>query len=202
MTSLVVAEFLGIISFALSGFYIATKKQLDLFGICISALLTALGGGIVRDMIVGIYPTSLSSIFPMALVLVVVGLLVAFKFHKKSTFEKKPFFVVIDAIGLVSFSIAGALLAVEHNFAISGVIILAFITAIGGGVFRDILLNVVPYVLIGGFYGAISIIIGIVIYILSFYGLLGIISLSILFVFSMFLRILAFRHSWKLPTLK
>ncbi len=193
---------MGIISFALSGFYIATKKELDLLGVCISALLTALGGGIVRDMIVGTYPTSLSSILPMVFVLLVVFLLVVFKFHKKSTFERKPFFVFIDAIGLVSFSIAGALVAVEHNFAMSGVIMLAFITAIGGGVFRDMLLNVVPYVLIGGFYGAVSIVVGVAIYILNFYGLLSIISLSVLFVFSMILRLVAFKRSWKLPVLR
>jgi uncharacterized membrane protein YeiH len=193
---------MGIISFTLSGFYIATKKELDLLGVCISAWLTALGGGIMRDIIVGVYPISLSSTWPMVLVLVVVGLLIAFKFHKKSTHERKPFFVFVDAIGLVSFSIAGALIAVEHNFAISGVIILAFITAIGGGVFRDVLLNVVPYVLIGGFYGVISVIIAVVVYILSLYGHIGPISLMILFVLAVSLRIIAFQKSWKLPTLK
>lgn len=93
-------------------------------------------------------------------------------------------------------------MAVEHNFAMSGVIMLAFITAIGGGVFRDMLLNVVPYVLIGGFYGAVSIVVGVAIYILNFYGLLSIISLSVLFVFSMILRLVAFKRSWKLPVLR
>ncbi len=202
MTPLIVAEFLGIVSFALSGFYIATKKQLDLLGICISALLTALGGGIVRDMIVGIYPTSLVSVLPVTIVLSVVVLLTLFKFHKQPTYERKLFFVVIDAVGLVSFSIAGALLAIEHGFAISGVILLAFITAIGGGIFRDILLNVVPYVLVGGFYGAVSIVVGVVVYLLDRFDMLHILPLSVLFVFAIALRLVAFWYRWKLPILR
>ena len=202
MTALYIAEFLGIISFALSGFYIATKKELDLLGVCISALLTALGGGIVRDIIVGIDPISLSSIFPMTTVLLVVLLLIVFKFYKQNTFERKPIFVFIDAIGLVSFSIAGAIVATEHNFALSGVILLAFITAVGGGIFRDILLNVVPYVLIGGFYGIVSVFIGVVVYILNLYDLLGMLSLSILFISAMLLRIVGFKKGWRLPVLR
>ncbi|MCK5111530.1 MAG: TRIC cation channel family protein [Arcobacteraceae bacterium] len=196
-----IAEIIGIISFSVSGFYIAVRNNLDILGIFISAFLTALGGGIIRDTIVGIPPTSLSTITPMLIVSGMIVLLILLKFHKKQDYDRKPLFVFIDSIGLISFSIAGALIAIEHNFALSGVIILAFITAIGGGIFRDTLLNVVPYVLKGGFYGIISIIIGFLVYILNIFELLGFVSLVCLFIFGILLRWLAFTQNWKLPSL-
>jgi len=197
-----IAEIIGIISFSLSGFYIAVRNNLDILGIFISSFLTALGGGIIRDTIVGISPSSFLTITPMLIVFSMIFLLILLKFHKKQDYDRKPFFVFIDSIGLVSFSITGALIAIEHNFALSGVIILSFITALGGSIFRDILLNVIPYVLKGGFYGIISIIIGILVYILSLFKIIGFISISCLFLFGITLRWVAFSKNWKLPTYK
>ncbi|MEA3384400.1 MAG: TRIC cation channel family protein [Campylobacterota bacterium] len=195
------AEYIGIIAFSVSGFYIAVRNNLDILGIFISAFLTALGGGIIRDTIVGIPPISLTTILPMVTVLSMIFILILLKFHKKQDYDRKPLFVFIDSIGLISFSIAGALVAIENNFSLSGVIILAFITAIGGGIFRDILLNVVPYVLKGGFYGIISVIIGILVYILHTTNHLYFLQLSILLIFGVSLRWIAYKKNWKLPIL-
>ena len=195
-------EIIGIISFSLSGFYIAVKNDLDILGIFISAFLTALGGGIIRDTILGIAPTSLVTLTPMLIVLAMVILLIVFKFYKKQDFKRKPFFVFIDSIGLASFSISGALIAVKYDFALSGIIILSFITALGGGIFRDILINKVPYVLKGGFYGIISIIIGVMIYFLNYINFLNFISLFGVFLFGITLRWIAFIKRWTLLKLK
>ncbi len=196
-----IAEFIGIISFSLSGFYIAIRNDLDILGVFISAFLTALGGGIIRDTIVGIPPTSLVTIAPMIIVLFMILFLTLLKFHKKQDYDRKPLFVFIDSIGLVSFSISGALIAIEHSFAIPGVIIISFVTALGGGIFRDILINIVPYVLKGGFYGIISIIIGCLVYLISSVDLLNFTSLASLFLFGISLRWIAFKQNWKLPIL-
>jgi len=196
-----IAETVGILSFTLSGFYIAVRNNLDILGIFISSFLTALGGGIIRDIILNIPPISLTTMLPTILVVCVVILLILLKFHKKQHFDRKPFFVFIDSIGLASFSIAGALLALQYNFSLSGVVILAFITAIGGGILRDILLNVVPYVLKGGFYGIISIIIGFTVYSISVFYMINIYSLIIILVLSIILRWIAFKGNWKLPNL-
>jgi len=195
-----IAEFIGLISFSVSGFYIAIRNNLDILGIFISAFLTALGGGIIRDTIAGNAPTSLTTITPMIVVAGVVVLLLLLGFHKKHEFDTKPIFVFIDSIGLISFSISGALLAIKLDFALSGVIIFAFITAVGGGILRDTLINVVPYVLKGGFYGIISLIIGILVYILHFNNLLGFISLVSLFGFGITLRWIAYKKAWQLPS--
>lgn len=195
-----VAEAIGIASFALSGFYIAIRHNLDILGIFISAFLTALGGGIVRDTIVGIDPISLTSIIPSSIVLFIIIVLLLLGFHKKENIDQKPTFVFIDAIGLVSFAIAGALVGIEHHYSITGIIILAFSTAVGGGILRDVLLNEVPYVLKGGFYGIIAIIIATIIFLLDAYATVDLMSLSIVFSCGVILRMFAYKNDWKLPT--
>ena len=195
------AEYIGIAAFALSGFYIAVRNNLDLLGIFIVSFLTALGGGIIRDTIVGIAPISLSTIYPMLLVFVIVNILILLKFHKKQAYDRKPIFIFADSLGLSSFSISGALTAINSGYEISGVIILAFITAIGGGILRDILINEVPYILKGGFYGMVSIIIGIIIYTLHYFNALGFLYISIVFAFGVILRLIAFYKNWELPNI-
>ena len=195
------AEYIGIAAFALSGFYIAVRNNLDLLGIFIVSFLTALGGGIIRDTIVGIAPISLSTIYPMLLVFVIVNILILLKFHKKQEYDRKPIFVFADSLGLSSFSISGGLVAINSGYEISGVIILAFITAVGGGILRDILINEVPYILKGGFYAMVSIIIGIIIYILHYFNALSFLSISILFAFGVILRLIAFYNNWELPNI-
>jgi uncharacterized membrane protein YeiH len=194
-----IADGIGIAAFALSGFYIAIRNKLDILGIFISAFLTALGGGIVRDTIVGNDPISLTSVIPSMIVLTIIILLFLFKFHQKQDYDRKPLFVMIDSIGLVSFSIAGSLIALEHDYSITGVILLSFITAVGGGILRDILLNEVPYVLRGGFYGIIAIIIGLLLYLLNEMQLINVISLLIIFVGGFLLRLIAYYQKWRLP---
>ncbi|MEA3353559.1 MAG: TRIC cation channel family protein [Campylobacterota bacterium] len=196
-----ITEFIGIASFTLSGFYIAIRNRLDILGIFISSFLTALGGGIIRDTIAGVAPISLVTLKPMFIVLFMIALLITLGFHKKQQYDKKPLFVFIDSIGLVSFSIAGALVALEQNFSLSGVIILAFVTAVGGGILRDILINVVPYVLKGGFYGIISILIGIAIYQLNLISYLNFYTILVVFIVSIILRMFAFKQNWELPNI-
>lgn len=195
------AEYIGIAAFTISGFYIAVQHNLDILGIFIISFLTALGGGIMRDTIAGIAPISLTTIYPILLVFVIVNTLILLKFHKKQEYDKKPIFVIADSLGLSSFSISGAMVAINNDYAISGVIILAFITAVGGGILRDILINEVPYILKGGFYGVVSIIIGVIIYILSYFDILYFLYIFILLIFAVILRLIAFYKKWELPNI-
>lgn len=192
------AEYIGIAAFTLSGFYIAVRHNLDILGVFILSFLTALGGGIIRDTIVGAAPISFTVIYPTLLVFIIVNILILLNFHKKQEYDRKPIFIIADSLGLSSFSISGGLIAVNSGYEISGVIILSFITAIGGGILRDILINEVPYILKGGFYAMVSIIIGIIIYILHFFDALEFFYISILFVFGVVLRLIAFYNNWNL----
>ncbi|MBD3841299.1 MAG: TRIC cation channel family protein [Campylobacterales bacterium] len=195
------SEYIGITAFTISGFYIAVRHNLDILGIFILSFLTALGGGIVRDTIVGIAPVSFTTIYPSLIVVFVVNLLLILKFHKKTNLDRKPIFIFADSLGLVSFSIAGSIIAINSGYEISGVVILSFLTAIGGGILRDILINEVPYILRGGFYGIIAIIIGVVIYLLNLFNLLQLTNITILFIAMVSLRLIAFYKNWQLPNI-
>jgi len=126
-------------------------------------------------------------------------LLIFLKFHKKQSIENKPLFIVSDSIGLVSFSIAGALVAVEHQLNITGVVVLSFITAVGGGITRDIIINEVPFVFKTGFYGTVSLLVGAVMYLYSAFGMMTFYPIFILFILGVVLRIVAYYKKWSIP---
>jgi uncharacterized membrane protein YeiH len=194
-----VAEYIGIIAFAMSGFFIATRNKLDFLGVLISVFLTALGGGIIRDVIVDKTPYTFSHNTPALIIVAVMTLLVIFRFNKKESIENKPLFILSDSIGLISFSITGALIALEHNLNLTGVLALSFITAVGGGIIRDVIINEIPFVLKTGFYGTIALLIGVILYILNAYHVMDIYTLSIVFVLGVMLRLVAYYKKWAIP---
>lgn len=199
MDELLVAEILGTIAFALSGFYVAVKERLDLLGIFIASFLTALGGGIVRDTIADRAPYTFTHLFPTLLVIIVLVLSIVLKLHRKDEIEKKFYFIISDTLGLVSFAISGALVGLQAEFNFFGVILLALLTAAGGGVMRDILLNRVPILLTSEFYGTVALLIGAILFVLHHYHLLGVIPLMAVFSFGVGLRLLAYYKQWHLP---
>jgi uncharacterized membrane protein YeiH len=194
-----IAEYIGIVAFTTSGFFVASRNHLDLLGVLIATFLTALGGGIARDVVVGKTPFTFSHNYPAAVVLCVLILLILFKFHKRDSIENKPLFMLSDSIGLVSFSISGALIAIENSLNLTGVLALSFLTAVGGGIARDVIINEVPFVLKTGFYGTISLFIGLLLYFLHTYYTISFLSIVIIFVAALTLRIVAYYHKWSIP---
>jgi len=194
-----VADLIGMIAFAMSGFFVAARSKLDLLGALISTFLTALGGGIIRDIALDRTPYALSHNYPGIVVLSVFILMILFKFHRRDTIENKPLFIISDSIGLISFSISGALIALESDFNLTGVIIMTFVTAVGGGIIRDVIINEVPFVLKTGFYGTIAIMIAIVLYLLEMYNLISVYTITAIFFFSLLLRLVAYRKNWEIP---
>ena len=194
-----VAEYIGIIAFSMSGFFVAVRSKLDLLGVLIATFLTALGGGILRDIAVDKVPFTFSHNYPALIVITVLSLLILFKFHKKNSIENKALFVLSDSIGLISFSISGALIAIESNFNLTGIVSMAFITAVGGGIARDVIINEVPFILKTGFYGTISLLIGLILYILNMNNLISFTTISILFFLTLSLRIVAYYKKWSIP---
>ena len=194
-----ITEYIGIIAFAMSGFFVAVRNKLDLLGVLIATFLTALGGGILRDISVDRVPFTFTHNYPALIVITVLVLLILFKFHKRGSIENKSLFMLSDSIGLISFSISGALIAIEHNFNLTGVVAMAFITAVGGGIARDVIINEVPFVLKTGFYGTISLLIGLILYLLHLFELSSISSISLLFIATLSLRIVAYYKNWSIP---
>ena len=201
MSALEIADIIGIICFALSGFLIAVHYKLDILGVFIAAFLTALGGGMIRDVLADRIPYVFTTNLPVILVVCTVLIALLFKLHKIADLEGKTTFIISDAIGLVSFSITGSIVAIQNDFNFLGVLILAFLTAVGGGTIRDILINRVPSILVSEFYATIALIIATSIFILEIFELRNLFTLTIVFVCGVLLRLFAYYKNWCLPTL-
>lgn len=201
MTALEIADIIGIICFALSGFLIAVHYKLDILGVFISSFLTALGGGMIRDVLADRTPYVFTTNLPVILVVATVVIALLFKLHKIDDLEGKTAFIISDAVGLVSFSITGSIVAIQNEFNFLGVLILAFLTAVGGGTIRDILINRVPSILVSEFYATVALIIATIIFILELLHLRSLPVLTVVFIFGVALRLLAYYRNWHLPTL-
>lgn len=139
-------DLVGVFVFALSGGLVAVKKRFDLFGVLVLACAAALGGGIVRDLLIGAVPPDGISDWRL-LAAAALGGLVTFLYHPGV--ERISRFVrLLDAAGLGAFAVAGSLKAVTtHGVSPIAAVLVGVITAVGGGVIRDLLAGQVPEVL-------------------------------------------------------
>lgn len=194
-----IAEYIGIIAFATSGFFVGVQNRLDFLGVLISVFLTTLGGGIIRDVAVDRMPYAFTQNTPALMAVGVMTVLILFQFHKKDSIENKAFFIVSDSIGLISFSITGSLIALEYGFNLTGVLALAFVTAVGGGIMRDIIINEVPFVFKTGFYGTVALLVGLCLYVLDRYELVQVSTIAVVFAAGVVLRLVAYYRKWSIP---
>ena len=201
MSALEIADIIGVICFALSGFLIAVHYKLDILGVFTSSFLTALGGGMIRDVLADKTPYVFTNNLPVVLVVATVLIALLFKLHKIDDLEGKTAFIISDAVGLVSFSITGSIVAIQNEFNFLGVLILAFLTAVGGGTIRDILINRVPSILVSEFYATVALIIATIIFTLELFELRNLFTMMVVFIFGVILRLLAYYKKWHLPTL-
>lgn len=196
-------EYIGIASATLSGFLFAAKRGCDWLGVFVAAFLTALGGGVMRDVLVGREVYSFTHYMPILIVIVMLFVSNYARFYRnREKIEKKFIFIFTDAIDVVCFSIVGAMVASEYGYNVFGVALVAFINGVGGGILRDILLNEVPWFLTTGLYGTISICVGLVYYFLVLLGLDGVFFTLLLLSAGIVFRLLAYYKGWSLPPLK
>jgi hypothetical protein len=144
-TLLLVLDLVGIAVFAASGALTGVQKQLDLFGVVFIAGATALGGGFIRDALIGATPVAALGDWRYLVTPAVVGV-VGFRVHPTIARLAKPL-VVLDAAGLGLFAVAGARKAIDHGIGAVGACGIGMITAIGGGIIRDVLVREIPTVL-------------------------------------------------------
>ena len=144
-TLLLVLDLVGIAVFALSGGLVGVEKKLDLFGVLALAATSALGGGIIRDLLLGIAPPATFTDARYLVVPVVCGVFV-FYVHPAISRLQKPL-IVLDAAGLGLFAVAGTQKALNAGLNASASVGIGMLTAIGGGVARDVLVREIPVVL-------------------------------------------------------
>lgn len=189
----------GTVSFSITGYLIGAQKKFDVLGILILALLTAIGGGLLRDVLVNRIPAIFINAGPLLVCFVTLVLAWLIKLHQYSRKFLQRAFIVADSIGLVAFSIAGAEVGLALHLNLFGVAFLGFVTAIGGGVVRDMLVNDVPFILHRDFYGTVSILVALMLYALAALGWTGPWVKWPLFGFGLALRLVAHVRALSLP---
>ena len=199
MTTTDLINIIGTIAFAISGYLVGYGKRLDVLGVVITALLTAVGGGMMRDALVGHIPQVFLRTDALIVVFATLAAAWLFRLERRRRAALTAAFIVADAIGLAAFSITGAQVGVALYLNLFGVVVLAFVTAVGGGIARDILVNKVPMILRSDLYGSIAILIGILMYLLAKAGWSNALTLNALFIGGCLLRLTAYRFHWQLP---
>ena len=125
-----------------------------------------------------------------------------FKFHNNTKLTNNPVFILSDSIGLSIFAYTGAMVGLEYELNLGGIVFLSFLTAVGGGILRDIIMNQVPFVLTNDFYGTVAIIIGIVVWAMDYLNIsTSPYTITIIITLGTLLRLIAIKNKWKLPIL-
>ena len=197
-------DMIGTIAFAVSGALVGVARKMDIFGMAVLALATAIGGGIVRDVLLGYFPpNSLRNVVYVTVVLavtVIVFLIYNSRYRKHAMGPRsRASYLLADALGLASFTVTGA----SAGFKLYPelpifIVLLGTITAVGGGIIRDMLAQRIPSVLKEDVYALPSIIGGIISYLMvtSSWASMAVYGA---FTVVLVIRLLAIKYNWSLP---
>lgn len=192
-------DFIGTFAFAISGIRLASGKNIDLFGAFVIGLLTAVGGGTTRDLLLGVTPFWLTT--PSYIIITGLSLLIVVVFRKSLVKLNETVFM-FDAIGLGFFTVAGLEKTLDLGFPFWAAILMGVITGSFGGLLRDICINEIPLIFRKDIYAIASLVGGLV------YGLLMLLNvnsvvigmISVITVIAC--RVFAMKLHISLPTLK
>lgn len=197
MTLLYALDLLGTAAFAASGAWAGVRRDMDIFGVLVLGLVTATGGGTLRDLLLGDTPPFIFQ-NELYLYLSLAVSLAVFILHRKMAFIAQPL-LYFDAIGLGTFVVIGASKALTFNFGFLGVVMMGVMTATAGGIMRDLLSNEVPLVLRREVYASACVAGGALFYLLRQTALQENLALLISAMVVIVIRLLAIRHNWSLP---
>ena len=199
LTFINILDYLGTFAFAISGIRMAAAKRFDWFGAYVVGLVTAIGGGTTRDLLLGVSPFWMTQ--PSYLVVTGLALLFVIVFGKWVVKLQYTFFI-FDAIGLGLFTVVGIDKALSLGFPMWIAISMGMITGSVGGLIRDVLINQVPLILRKDIYAIASILGGLVFYACNKLDMAPITTQIISVIAVIVIRILAVRYHVGLPQLK
>jgi len=191
-----IMELIGTAAFAMSGAFVAIEKKMDILGVITLGITTAIGGGIIRDVLIGMTPPTSLRNPAFAFIAIVVSVIVFIPSIRKLVNLDSSKMVFIDAVGLAAFTVIGCRTALPFdNFWLQ--VFLGVLTGVGGGVVRDIFAAQKPMIFVRHFYAAASIA-GAVAYSLL-QPVNDALSLVVGTVMIIVLRMLAAKYKWHLP---
>ena len=192
-------DYSGTFAFAISGIRLASAKKFDWFGAYVIGLVTAVGGGTLRDILLNATPfwmeqTSYLTVSALALLFVII--------FRKFTIRLTNTFFIFDTIGLGLFAVVGIVKTLEYGFPMWVAIVMGTITGSFGGMLRDILINEVPLIFRKDIYALACVLGGIIYYLCTFTGLSSPIIQFITAVSVFLTRIIAVKYHISVPVLK
>lgn len=205
-----IIEIIGTIAFASSGAFLAMEKHMDIFGVCILGITTAVGGGIIRDVVLGNTPPNVFRNSSYVIVSIIVSTLLFVLMYVRKRLNTKIFNRVkffynkamlwMDAIGLGIFTVVGINTAVNQGYKdhIFLLIFVGMITGIGGGMLRDIMALRTPFVFVKHVYASASLV-GAIVYISLMNYVPTVIGMAISASIVVGIRVVAAHYKWNLP---
>ncbi|HOZ81876.1 MAG TPA: trimeric intracellular cation channel family protein [Bacteroidia bacterium] len=199
MELLKLIDIAGIAVFSISGVFAAMEKKLDVFGVFIIAFITALGGGTLRDVLIGQLPVSWMYNLNYGLIVLLSTLASMFFSNIIGNYQKT--LLTFDSLGIGLFTVVGIQKGIMLDFHPAVCIALGTITACFGGVIRDILLNNIPLIFQKEVYATACILGGVVYFVLMRLQMNEMITEMISITFIVVFRLVAVRFNWQLPSI-
>lgn len=202
-----ILEIIGTVAFAVSGTFVAIKSKFDVFGVIVVGCVTAVGGGIIRDVLIGKTPPAIfSNLYILVIACLTSVLVFIFSYFKCDEFENftiktEKFNNYFDAVGLATFTVMGVELAFVNNFSVNPFlsITIGVLTGVGGGVLRDIFTANTPYIFTKHIYAVASILGAVIYYVLRVVFNSNIIPSIVVIIIVVSLRVFATIYRWSLP---
>lgn len=201
-------EIIGAAAFAVSGAMAALEHEADIFGVIFLALVTALGGGVIRDLLLGVTPPKMFVSYVYLAVAAVAALIVfADAYIRREKYRKHRDKLdsinnMFDAVGLAVFTVSGMNTAMQQSDNVLLILVLGMSTGVGGGMLRDMMINKMPKVLRKRVYAVASLLGGGVYYGLFALGVHETIAAVSGMALIIALRVLATVYKWNLPAIR
>lgn len=202
-----ILEIIGTIAFAASGAMVGVERKMDIFGVCVLGVVTSVGGGMIRDIVLGAIPPGVFTDYSYALVATVTSCIVFLMIYLKRDLMQGEFRVtydrimlVMDSIGLGIFTVVGVNKGIQMGYMDSTflLVFLGTITGVGGGLLRDMMAGVPPYIFVRHVYACASIF-GAIVCVFMHRAFGAVEAMIVASASVVLLRYLAAHYHWNLP---
>lgn len=204
-----IMELVGTVAFSVSGAMVGIEQNMDIFGVCVLGIFTAVGGGMVRDIIIGTVPSALiNPVYVGVAAAAALGVFVVLLLRKKHLHGRfraayDTVMLIMDALGLGIFTAVGVRTGINAGYPDNTflLVFLGTLTGVGGGLLRDVMAGVPPYIFVKHIY-ALASIAGACVFILLYRAFGEVAALIGAAVLVVTIRLLAAHYHWNLPRLK